>query len=122
MGLILGYLLVCDPAEQTARALQEELDLSAGSVSSMVGMLVNAKLVTKLKKPKDRKFYYVIAKGSWQRTVEMRLESIKKVRNIASKGLQAADNYRMREIWEVYDIFAMELEHMIKSLRSRSGL
>ncbi len=120
MGLILGYLLVCEPAEQTSRALQAELGVSAGSVSTMMNMLVSTGLVTRVRRPHQRQQYYVIAEGSWQRTVEMRLESIKRVRNVAAQGMAVADNYRMREIWHVYDSFAQDLEQMIHHLATRT--
>src|SRR5882724_10164034 len=76
MGLILGYLLVCEPAEQTSMGMQTELGLSAGSISGMIGMLVDSGLVARIKKPGDRKWYYLIAKDSWQHTIQMRLRSI----------------------------------------------
>jgi DNA-binding transcriptional regulator GbsR (MarR family) len=116
MGLILGFLLVCEPAEQSSKMLQEDLGLSAGSVSTMVGMLVDSGLVTKVKKSGDRKAYYAIVKDSWQRTIELRLTAIKQMRDIASDGLKIADNYRMRELYTVYSFIAEELSEMLRRL------
>lgn len=114
MGMILGYLLVCEPAEQPSQNMQKELDLSAGSISTMISMLVDAGLVSKVKKQGDRKHYYVVAENSWQRTVEMRLASIKKMRAVAAKGMAALPhNYRMREVFQVYDLLATDLERMV---------
>lgn len=116
MGLILGYLLVCEPAEQTSLTMQMELGLSAGSISSMIGMLVDSGLVARVKKPGDRKWYYLVAEGSWQRTIQMRLKSIEHFRNAAAKGMAAADNYRMRELYTVFGFFAEELERATQRL------
>lgn len=119
MGLILGYLLVCEPAEQTSADMQRELDLSAGSISTMLAMLVDSGLVSRTKKPGQRKIYYLITENSWQRTIEMRLKGIENIRNMAEKGLAAADNYRMRELYNVFDFFAAELERMVERLDAR---
>jgi len=120
MGLLLGYLLVCEPKEQTAPVLQQELGLSAGSVSTMMSMLVDSGLVSKVKKPGDRKYYYMVGEGSWQRTVEMRLASIKKVRALVAKGKAASPgNYRMKEVFQIYDFLVDDLEKMITRLNDQ---
>jgi len=116
MGLILGYLLVCEPAEQTSVTMQTELGLSAGSISGMIGMLVDSGLVARVKKQGDRKWYYLIAKDSWQRTIQMRLQSIQNFRNAAEKGMAVSDNYRMRELYKVFGFFAGELERAASQL------
>lgn len=116
MGLILGYLLVCEPAEQTSPAMQAQLGLSAGSVSGMIGMLVDSGLVARIKKPGDRKWYYLIAKDSWQRTIQLRLKSIKNFHQTAEKGMAVSDNYRMRELYTVFGFFAEELERAASKL------
>ena len=116
MGLILGYLLVCEPAEQTSMSMQAELGLSAGSISGMIGMLVDSGLVARVKKPGDRKWYYLVAKNSWQRTIQMRLQSIENFRSAAEKGMAVADNYRMRELYTVFGFFADELERAANRL------
>lgn len=121
MGLILGYLLVCQPAEQTSVVMQQELGLSAGSVSGMIAMLVDSGLVTRVKKPGDRKWYYLVAENSWQRVIKMRLQSIEHFRNTAKKGMAVADNYRMRELYHVFDFFASELGSMSRRLDQKQG-
>lgn len=116
MGLILGYLLVCEPAEQTSLAMQAELGLSAGSISGMIGMLVDSGLVARVKRSGDRKWYYLIAKDSWQHTIQRRLRSIENFRNAAVKGMAVADNYRMHEFYTVFGFFADELERAANRL------
>ncbi len=120
MGLILGFLLVCEPAEQSSQDMQKELGLSAGSISTMISMLVDSGLVSKVKQSNNRKIYYTVKPGSWQRTVEMRLNNIKNMRDMAAKGLAASpSSYRMREVYELYDALTVELVQMIKRLNER---
>jgi DNA-binding MarR family transcriptional regulator len=47
-GRVFAWLLVCDPAEQTAAQLAEALDASKGSISGATGMLVRFGLVDRL--------------------------------------------------------------------------
>lgn len=119
MGLILGYLLVCEPAEQTSVAMQKALDLSSGSISTMIAMLVDSGLVSRVKKTNDRKWYYLVAENSWQRTIEMRLQSIVNFRDTAEKGMAVTGNYRMKELYNVFDLFATELEHIAQKLNQK---
>jgi len=47
-GRVFAWLLVCDPAEQTAAQLAEALEASKGSISGATGMLVRAGLADRL--------------------------------------------------------------------------
>ena len=47
-GRVLGWLLVCDPAEQTAAQLADAMRASKGSISGATGSLVRAGLVDRL--------------------------------------------------------------------------
>ena len=44
-GKLLGWLLICDPPQQSSAELAEALDLSPGSVSSGTRMLENGGLI-----------------------------------------------------------------------------
>jgi DNA-binding MarR family transcriptional regulator len=48
-GRVFAWLLVCDPPEQTAAELAEELDASKGSISGATGVLVRGGLVDRLR-------------------------------------------------------------------------
>ncbi len=50
-GRLLGWLLICDPPQQTSTQLGEALGLSKGSVSSGMRMLERADLVQRVPNP-----------------------------------------------------------------------
>src|SRR2546430_15028050 len=53
-GKLLGWLLICDPPQQSSAELAEALDLSAGSVSSATRMLENGGLIRRAAAPGRR--------------------------------------------------------------------
>lgn len=64
-GRVLGWLLVCEPAEQTAAQLAEDLDASKGSISGATGMLVRMKLVDRLHVRGERADRFRLRPGAW---------------------------------------------------------
>src|ERR1700716_1606374 len=64
-GRVLGWLLVCDPVEQTAAQLAEALDASKGSISGATGILVRARLVDRLHVRGERADRFRIRPEAW---------------------------------------------------------
>lgn len=64
-GRVLGWLLVCDPVEQTAVQLAEALDASRGSISGATGMLVRARLVDRLHIRRERADRFRLRPEAW---------------------------------------------------------
>jgi DNA-binding transcriptional regulator GbsR (MarR family) len=86
-GRVLGWLLVCDPAEQTAAQLAEELDASKGSISGATNMLVRMKLVDRLHVRGERADRFRIRPEAWDDQV--RDQSIGEVRALLDLGHEA---------------------------------
>src|SRR5437762_2128546 len=53
-GRVLGWLLLCDPAEQTMQQLADHLDASMGSISTMLRLLGQLGLIEKSSIPGER--------------------------------------------------------------------
>ncbi len=68
-GRVLAWLLVCDPAEQTAAQLAEALDASKGSISGATGMLVRARMVDRLHIRGERADRFRLRPGAWDEQV-----------------------------------------------------
>src|SRR4051812_1847807 len=62
-GRIIGWLLVCDPAQQTQADLAKSLQASKGSISTMLGVLLRIGIVKRARKPGDRKEYVQLPPG-----------------------------------------------------------
>jgi DNA-binding transcriptional regulator GbsR (MarR family) len=86
-GRVLGWLLVCDPAEQSAAQLAEALDASKGSISGATGMLVRARLVDRLHVRGERADRFRIRPEAWDDQV--RDQSADEARALIAQGLEA---------------------------------
>lgn len=54
VGRVLGWLLVCDPAEQSAAEIAERLQASKGSISTATRVLLTIGLVERVRLPGER--------------------------------------------------------------------
>lgn len=59
-GKLLGWLMICDPPDQTSTELAEALQLSKGSVSTGMRMLEGAKLARRVARPGQRGHAYEV--------------------------------------------------------------
>jgi hypothetical protein len=57
-GRMWGWLLICEPAEQTAAEIADALQASRGAISGTARLLANAGLVRRSTRPGDRKEYF----------------------------------------------------------------
>jgi hypothetical protein len=86
-GRVLAWLLVCEPAEQTAAQLAEALDASKGSISGATGMLVRARLVDRLHVRGERADRFRMRPEAWDDQV--RDQGVKDARTVLGLGLEA---------------------------------
>jgi DNA-binding MarR family transcriptional regulator len=89
-GRVLGWLLVCDPAEQTAAQLAEALNASKGSISGATGMLVRAGLVDRLHIRGERADRFRLRPEAWDEQV--RDQGAAEARALLAQGLEALAN------------------------------
>lgn len=64
-GRVIGWLLICDPPEQTFNQLVAALQASKGSISTAMQFLVTAGLVERFSRPGERRDYYRVRPGTW---------------------------------------------------------
>jgi hypothetical protein len=88
-GRVLGWLLVCDPAEQTAAQLAEALGASKGSISGATGLLVRGRLVDRLHVRGERADRFRVRPEAWDDQV--RDQNIDQARAVLALGLEALD-------------------------------
>jgi hypothetical protein len=88
-GRVLAWLLVCDPAEQTAAQLAEALGASKGSISGATGLLVRGRLVDRLHVRGERADRFRVRPEAWDDQV--RDQNIDQARAVLALGLEALD-------------------------------
>jgi DNA-binding MarR family transcriptional regulator len=105
-GRVLGWLLVCDPAEQTAAELAEALGASKGSISGATGMLVRAGLVDRLRLRGERADRFRLRPGAWDEQL-IDQPATDQARALLGRGLKAlaGDSPARRSRLEELDSF-----------------
>lgn len=65
-GRLVGWLLACEPAEQTAQDLGVALQSSGGGISTTLRTLQRGGFVERTAHPGDRRAYYRVAPDAWE--------------------------------------------------------
>jgi hypothetical protein len=86
-GRVLGWLLVCDPSEQTAAQLADALEASKGSISGATGMLIRAGLVERLHVRGERADRFRIRPEAWDEQIQD--PRVGQARGVIAQGLEA---------------------------------
>ncbi len=124
-GRILGWLMVCDPPEQTASQLVEALGSSKASISTMTRLLVQMHLIERVPRRGSRQDYFRIRPGTWSERVKNGLAGLSLYKSLAEKGLRLLENAppqraeRLREMRELYAFFEEELQGLFERYEHR---
>jgi DNA-binding transcriptional regulator GbsR (MarR family) len=87
-GQVLGWLMVCEPEEQSLTDLSESLSISKASASTTTRMLTQFGLIERAVLPGDRRDYYRVADDAWHRFFQTRMSTMNKLQRNAERGLQ----------------------------------
>lgn len=90
-GRIWGWLLVCDPPEQTAGQIAEALQASRGSISTMTRLL-QIWGVERIGVPGKRSGCYRIKAGSFVKLLHTEAGMFSEIRSLVERGLEALKN------------------------------
>ncbi|TQS20967.1 GbsR/MarR family transcriptional regulator [Microbispora sp. KK1-11] len=104
-GRILGWLMICDPAEQSAGQIAEAIGASRASLTSNMRFLTAIGLVKKVRRPGDRTSYHRIEDDAWQKVIQRKLESLSAFGEIADEGLDivGGEGHRTERIKAAHD-------------------
>lgn len=128
-GRILGWLLICEPPEQSFADLVAVLGVSKGSVSAMTRLLLEGGLIERVPVPGDRQTYYQMAPDAWSRVLTWIAERVRRMAEAADAGLALverrhpdADHWLLREMRQLYRLVASGMPQMIEEFeRARRG-
>ena len=90
-GRIWGWLLICDPSEQTAAQIAEALSASRGSISSMTRLL-QIWGVERVGVPGKRICCYRVKADSFVKLLHTEAGMFTELRNLIERGLDAIEN------------------------------
>jgi DNA-binding MarR family transcriptional regulator len=88
-GRMWGWLLICNPVEQTAGQLSEALHASRGSISGTGRMLESAGFIRRSTRRGDRREYFSAPTGTFQALIDSAGVTYRRFREIAQMGIAA---------------------------------
>ena len=86
-GRILGWLMVCDPPEQSAAQISTAVGASRASLTMNLRLLTGMGFLTWRTRPGDRTMYYRMADDAWQAVVRRQIAGISSFLDITGQGL-----------------------------------
>ena len=119
LARVIGYLLISDPATQSAKDIQEALHLSAGAVSNALAALRASGMVRPVSMPGIRSMLYEMDSASWKRNAARRIKVSSRALEIADQGLQLQpNNDRLLAMRRLYEVFSAEADTLIAKLEA----
>ena len=127
-GRVWGWLLICDPPEQTAAELAEALGASRGAISGTARILTNAGMIRRTRRRGDRREYFSAPPEALDSFLASAGRIYRQFREMAERGLRAIEHRppeSRRRLEEVRDLFAfveVEVPRVAEEfLRDRAG-
>lgn len=107
-GRILGWLMICDPPEQSAGEISRAIGASRASLTSNLRMLGSVGFLSEHTRPGHRSVYYRAAEDAFGRMIARQLESMRRMREILQAGavLAAGDADRGERLHEAIEAFS----------------
>jgi DNA-binding transcriptional ArsR family regulator len=112
-GRVVGWLLICDPPQQSITEIAEALDVSKASVSTTARLLERANLIERVPVAGSRQHHYRIRSGGWPQIVQASMGTVTFVRGVAQRGLDLladAPPERRARLQDFYDFMSFAQE------------
>jgi DNA-binding transcriptional regulator GbsR (MarR family) len=120
-GRMWGWLLICEPAEQTAADIAEALQASRGAISGTARILATAGLVRRTTRPGDRREYFSAPAEALDSMLASAGALYRQMREIAERGLAATADRppearaRLQEFHDVMSFVELEVPRLIRA-------
>jgi len=124
-GQMFGYLLACDPDEQSAAEIAERTGMSRASVSSSARLLQSMNAVEERHRIGDRKTYYRMRRDWWIEMATAKISGFEQLADLARRtraagGLTRTDG--LDELIEFSEFWATEIPKLAERwYRRRDG-
>ena len=118
-GRILGWLLICDPPEQSAGEIADAIGASRASLTTSMRLLTVGELVRRRTRPGERTTYFRIDDDAWEKVIRQRIIAMASLREITEDAMKligpdAPRSGRVRAAHEFFgwlsDVFAASTE------------
>ncbi|MBD1849381.1 MarR family transcriptional regulator [Leptolyngbya sp. FACHB-711] len=114
-GRIFGWLLICEPPQQSHSELADVLKASKGSISTMTRLLIQIGFIERISLPGDRRDYFQIKPHAWTQLTKQRIVQITAFKELAQRGMDLMGNApsplkeRLKEMRDIHAFWEREL-------------
>lgn len=121
-GQMLGYLLACDPVEQSAGEMAGGIGISRTSVSSSARLLSTMDAIEERHRVGDRKTYDRMRRDWWIKAATSKIDGFEQLADIARRtraagGLERTDG--LDELIEFSDLWAIGIPQLAERWYTR---
>jgi DNA-binding transcriptional regulator GbsR (MarR family) len=118
VGRVLGWLLVCDPPEQSSAELAQRLEASKGSISTATRLLLTWGMIERVRMRGERFDRFVVRPDAWEDYIwrEDQFEAPRRVLSVGIEALSDEPPERRARLAELDSMYAW-WEHRIPTLR-----
>jgi len=104
---VLGWLIVCEPAEQSADQIGPAIGASRASMTTNLRLLTAMGMVTRRTRPGERTAYYHVADDAWRTIIQRQVDAVTAYVDLARSGLDllGADTARAGRTRDLHDVF-----------------
>jgi len=127
-GRMWGYLLICEPVEQTAGDLADALQASRGAISGTARMLATAGMIRRTKRGGDRREFFSAPPEVFEHFLSNAGRIYRFFREVAERGLAAIEDRppaaraRLEEFRDLFAFIEQEVPAVVdRFLRERAG-
>ena len=127
-GRMWGYLLICDPPDQTAAQIAEALHASRGAISGTARLLAGPGLIRRTTRAGDRREYFSAPAEALDSMLASAGQIYRQMREIAERGLAVTADRppelraRLQEFHDVMGFVEQEVPRVIgEFLRERAA-
>jgi hypothetical protein len=86
-GRALAWLLICDPAEQSAGEIAGAIGASRASLTTTVRVLTTVGIARRRSRPGGRTTYYSIDDDAWEKVIRQRIAALTSFRHITGEAI-----------------------------------
>ncbi|HET6437435.1 MAG TPA: hypothetical protein VFG59_05200 [Anaeromyxobacter sp.] len=121
-GRIFGWLLVCEPPEQTMQDLAGAVQGSKASMSTSTRLLAQAGLVERVRPPGARCDAFRIRPGQWRELWRARVQMVHEVAELTGRGLallegrSGATRARLKMVHDQYRLIELHMPDLLARL------
>jgi DNA-binding transcriptional regulator GbsR (MarR family) len=122
-GRILGWLMICDPPEQSAGEIADAIGASRASLTSSMRLLTAGNLVRRRHRPGDRTTWFRIDDDAWEKVIRQRIAAMASLREITEDAitLVGPDSERASRVRAANVFFGWLGEVFAASARNDTG-